>query len=68
MKVVGNDTCSVEYDKGHEVPEAATQALPSLAAFEQRVAAVDCFVTVGTIIDDVGLKSLFVKDLFPTDD
>ena len=66
--MVGDDTCSVEYDKGHEVPEAVTQALPSLAAFEQRVAAVDCFVTVGTIIDDVGLKSLFVKDLFPADD
>ena len=68
MKVVGDDTCSVEYDKGHEVPKAATQALPSLAAFEQRVAAVDCFVTVGIIPDNAGLKSLFVKDLFPADD
>ena len=69
VKVVGDDTCSVEYDKGHEVPKAAThQALPSLAAFEQRVAAVDCFVTVGIILDSAGLKSLFVKDLFPADD
>ena len=43
VKIVGDDTCSIEYDKGHEVPKAAThQALPSLAAFEQRVAAVDC--------------------------
>ena len=68
MKVAGDDTCSVEYDKGHKVPEAATQALPSLAAFEQRVGAIDCHVTVGIILDNAGLKSRFVKDLFPADD
>ena len=65
---MGDDTCSVEYDKGHEVSKAATQALPSLAAFEQCVAAVDCFVTVGIILDNADLKSPVVKDLFPTDD
>lgn len=55
VKVEGDDTCSVEYDKGHSVPEAATQALQSLTA-------VDCFVTVGITLDNAGLKSLFVKD------
>ena len=47
--------------------QVATQALPSLAAFEQRGGS-RLFCIVGTIIDDVGLKSLFVKDLFPKDD
>ncbi len=66
VKVAGDDTCSVEYDKGHRTP--ATEALPSLAGIEQRLATADCFVTVGTIIDDVGLNSIFVKDLFPVED
>ena len=66
MRVVGDDSCSVEYDKGHRTP--ATEALPSLAGIEQRLATADCSATVGMIIDDVGLNSLFVKDLFPDED
>lgn len=47
------------YCYGHRTP--VLEALTSLAT-------VDCSVTVGMIIDAVGLKSLFVKDLFPDED
>ena len=41
---------------------------PHLPQALQSLTAVDSLVTVGIIVDNAGLKSLFVKDLFPADD
>lgn len=54
VRIVGDETCSVEYDRGHATPGVATEGLKS-----HRLA--ECFATVEEILTTTSLKS-WTKD------
>lgn len=70
VKIVGNDTCGVEYAKGrHPVLKIALEPMDGNSEATYRtIQKIRCTEVIKKIIDDAGLKSYVVENLFPGED
>ena len=70
VKIVGNDTCAVEYDKGRNpVLKIVLEPMDDDSeATERNMQRIRCTELIEKIIDDARLKSYVVENLFSGED